>query len=96
MNKPQILLAKANMRVDEEETGGVGENFDPMSVLSNTKSTYQSMNKEIKEPPVEEILMSKTLWPESQKLYGHAHEVFCIATSHQGDMAASACKSKSE
>ncbi len=40
--------------------------------------------------------MSKTLWPESQKLYGHAHEVFCIATSHQGDMAASACKSKSE
>lgn len=44
MNKPQILLAKANMRVDEEETGGVGENFDPMSVLSNTKSTYQSMS----------------------------------------------------
>jgi hypothetical protein len=53
------------MRVDEEETGGVGENFDPMSVLSNTKTTYQSMNHEIKEPPVEEILMSKTLWPES-------------------------------
>jgi hypothetical protein len=53
------------MRVDEEDTGGVGENFDPISVLSNTKTTYQSMNQEIKEPPVEEILMSKTLWPES-------------------------------
>jgi hypothetical protein len=39
MNKPQILLANKGMRVDEEETGGFGENFDPMSVLSNTKVT---------------------------------------------------------
>jgi elongator complex protein 2 len=84
------------MRVDEEETGGVGENFDPISVLSNTKTKYQNTNQEIKEPPVEEVLMCKTLWPESQKLYGHAHEVLCIAASHLGDMAASACKSKSE
>ena len=30
------------MRVDEEETGGVGENFDPISVLSNTKTKYQN------------------------------------------------------
>jgi elongator complex protein 2 len=38
--------------------------------------------------------MTRTLWPEQQKLYGHAFEVFCLATSHKGDCAASACKAK--
>ena len=37
MNKPQILLANKGLRVNEEETGGVAEDFDPMSVLSNQK-----------------------------------------------------------
>lgn len=37
MNKPQILLANKGTRVNEEETGGMNENFDPVSVLSNTK-----------------------------------------------------------
>lgn len=40
--------------------------------------------------------MSRTLWPESQKLYGHAFEIFCLAASHKGDCAASACKAKQE
>lgn len=40
--------------------------------------------------------MARTLWPESQKLYGHAMEVFCVAASHKGDCAASSCKAKSE
>jgi hypothetical protein len=37
MNKPQILLANKGTRVNEEETGGMNENFDPVSVLTNTK-----------------------------------------------------------
>ena len=40
--------------------------------------------------------MTRTLWPEQQKLYGHAYEIFAVATSHKGDCAASACKSKSK
>lgn len=32
-----MLLANKSLRVDEEETGGVGGNFDPTHVLSNTK-----------------------------------------------------------
>ena len=62
MNKP-ILLANKGLRVNEQETGGSGENFDPMSVLSNTKVAVEI--KEMSEAPIEEILMSKTLWPES-------------------------------
>ena len=56
MNKPQILLANKGLRVDESETGGVGQDFDPMSVLSNTKAGKVIEN--ISEPPVEDVLMS--------------------------------------
>jgi hypothetical protein len=37
MNKPVIVLANQGMRVDEEEGGGIGPDFDPMKILSNTK-----------------------------------------------------------
>ena len=90
MNKPAVLLANKGMRVDEEAEGGAGEEFDPVSVLSNKKKTQDLIK--VAEPPVEDVLMARTLWPEQQKLYGHVYEVFCIASSHRGDVAASACK----
>jgi elongator complex protein 2 len=40
--------------------------------------------------------MARTLWPEQQKLYGHVFEVFCVATTSKGDLAASACKAQEE
>ena len=36
MNKPVNILAKEMARVDDEE-GGVGLEFDPNTILSNTK-----------------------------------------------------------
>jgi elongator complex protein 2 len=89
-------LANKGTRVNEEETGGMNENFDPVSVLTNTKLQESSLFKQIQSPPVEEILMARTLWPENQKLYGHAMEIFCVAASHNGDCAASSCKAKTE
>ena len=41
MNKPAVLLANKGMRVNEEEEGGAGADFDPMTVLSNTKKTQE-------------------------------------------------------
>lgn len=72
----------------------MGLDFDPNSILSNTSDKVHQLIEDVVEPPVEDVLMSKTLWPEQQKLYGHAFEVFCIATSHKGDCAASASKAK--
>ena len=66
-----------------------------MSALTNTASQQEPIS-EIKAPPVEDYLMCRTLWPESQKLYGHAFEIYCVAASHKGDCAASACKAKQE
>ena len=37
MNKaPTILLANKNLRVNDEEEGGIGGEFDPMTVLTNS------------------------------------------------------------
>lgn len=44
-------------------------------------------------PPTEEMLLQNTLWPETQKLYGHGYEIFAVAGSHDGKLVASACKS---
>ncbi|XP_037295627.1 probable elongator complex protein 2 [Manduca sexta] len=44
------------------------------------------------EPPKEETLVQHTLWPETQKLYGHGYEVFALAASPDGALLASACK----
>lgn len=93
MNKPAILLANKGTRVDDDFEGGAGSEFDPVTVLSN-KNKDKEIISLINEPPVEDVLMARTLWPEQQKLYGHVFEVFCIAASHCGDIAASACKAK--
>ena len=43
-------------------------------------------------PPSEENLLQNTLWPETEKLYGHGNELFTIASSPDGSLLASACK----
>ncbi|XP_060527513.1 elongator complex protein 2 isoform X2 [Cylas formicarius] len=44
------------------------------------------------EPPTEETLLQNTLWPETQKLYGHGYEIFALAASPDGKYLASACR----
>ncbi|RTE72320.1 hypothetical protein BHE90_013273 [Fusarium euwallaceae] len=62
--------------------------MDPASVV---KKSYL----EIEHPPFEETLSRHTLWPETEKLYGHGYEISCLAASHDGSLVASACKASS-
>ncbi|KAL6360385.1 hypothetical protein LRP88_06091 [Fusarium phalaenopsidis] len=62
--------------------------MDPASVV---KKSYL----EIDHPPFEESLSRHTLWPETEKLYGHGYEISCLAASHDGSLVASACKASS-
>lgn len=49
----------------------------------------------LKMPPTEDYLQRYTLFPEIEKLYGHGYEITCCATSPNGSLIASACRSNS-
>jgi elongator complex protein 2 len=62
MNKAPVLLANKGLRVDDEEEGGAGGEFDPVTVLTNVNKQKELIK--MTEPPVEDVLMARTLWPE--------------------------------
>jgi elongator complex protein 2 len=61
---------------------------DPSSIAR--KSTL-----DLQHPPLEDHLSRHTLWPETEKLYGHGYEISALAASHDGTVVASACKASS-
>lgn len=61
---------------------------NPASILH--KSTLN-----LGQPPFEDHLSRYTLFPEIEKLYGHGYEISCLGTSHDGSIAATACKASS-
>ncbi|OAA77656.1 RNA polymerase II Elongator subunit [Akanthomyces lecanii RCEF 1005] len=64
------------------------EAMDPASIVKKSQL-------DLDRPPYEEILSRATLWPETEKLYGHGYELSCLAASHDGTLVASACKASS-
>ncbi|KAI0201115.1 WD40-repeat-containing domain protein [Astrocystis sublimbata] len=58
-------------------------------------TTVRKSALEIDHPPLEDSLSRHTLWPETEKLYGHGYEMSCLAVSRAGDLIASACKASS-
>eukprot|EP01080_Neovahlkampfia_damariscottae_P002865 gene2865-4708_t len=58
----------------------------------NIKSELNS----IEELPFEEDLLQNTLWPETQKLYGHSNEIMTITSSNKSNLISSSCKSKNK
>lgn len=64
------------------------EAMDPATIVKKSQL-------DINHPPYEETLSRHTLWPESEKLYGHGYEISCLAASHDGKLIASACKASS-
>ncbi|PWN28509.1 WD40 repeat-like protein [Jaminaea rosea] len=58
------------------------------SLSDGTSSTYPR-------PPVEEELLSTTLWPELDKLYGHGYELLCVDSSPTSPLVATSCRATS-
>lgn len=93
-NMPVLGLSnKAIDAVDDDaEIAPVDDrDRDAMDPASIVKKSQLDLDR----PPFEEILSRATLWPESEKLYGHGYELSCLAASHDGKLVASACKASS-
>lgn len=62
--------------------------------LENSLKTVSG--KTIPAAPISEDRLSRhTLWPETEKLYGHGYEISAVACSNDGSIVATACKASS-
>lgn len=68
----------------------------PALGLSNKEQdTNDSIDLPQGELPQEYHLQRHTLWPETEKLYGHGYEISCLDVSPAGGLLASCCKANS-
>ena len=66
-------------------------------VLGLTTKTSSDTEINLKNNVVtEDLLNSYTLWPESNKLYGHGYEISVTVVNSSGTILASACKSQTK
>ncbi|KAH7318546.1 elongator protein 2 [Stachybotrys elegans] len=93
-NMPVLGLSnKAIDMVDDDQEIQPIDDRDRDAV--DPASIVRKSHLEIDHPPFEETLSRHTLWPETEKLYGHGYEISCLAASHDGKLVASACKASS-
>ncbi|KAI0120180.1 WD40-repeat-containing domain protein [Nemania sp. FL0031] len=96
-NMPVLGLSnKAIEAVDDDaEINASAVNPETDREALDPGTTVRKSALEIDHPPLEDSLSRHTLWPETEKLYGHGYEISCLAVSHAGDLIASACKASS-
>uniref|UniRef100_A0A8D2J104 Elongator complex protein 2 n=2 Tax=Varanus komodoensis TaxID=61221 RepID=A0A8D2J104_VARKO len=83
-NKAVFQAGETTVQVSQQE-----------ETLSDASSQYHDSYFQpcsLTEPPTEDNLLQRTLWPETQKLYGHGYEIFCVACNNAKTVIASACK----
>ncbi|KAH8683006.1 WD40-repeat-containing domain protein [Tricladium varicosporioides] len=87
LSNKAIDAVEGDAEVVSGETQELGA-IDPASIVH--KSTL-----DLDQPPSEEHLSRHTLWPETEKLYGHGYEISALAANHDGSVIATACKASS-
>ncbi|OLN84991.1 Elongator complex protein 2 [Colletotrichum chlorophyti] len=93
-NMPVLGLSnKAIDAVDDDQEIEADSHYDRDAI--DPATIVRKSMLDIDHPPFEESLSRHTLWPETEKLYGHGYEISCLAASHDGKLIASACKASS-
>ncbi len=86
-NLPELGLSNKALRDGESANRlrGMQQVQETISISSRHSASV---------PPAEDYLLTHTLWPEVEKLYGHGFEILSIACNYEGTLVASACVAK--
>jgi elongator complex protein 2 len=88
-NLPELGLSNKALRDGESSNTLRG-----MHMVSESVHASSSADRSARVPPPEDYLLTHTLWPEIEKLYGHGFELLSVACSYDGSLVASACVAK--
>ncbi|KAI1342645.1 RNA polymerase II Elongator subunit [Xylariaceae sp. FL0016] len=94
-NMPVLGLSNKAIEAVDDDTEVQAANPETDREALDPGSTVRKSALDINHPPFEDSLSRHTLWPETEKLYGHGYEISCLAVSHDGKLIASACKASS-
>ncbi|KAL0943939.1 elongator protein 2 (WD domain-containing protein) [Colletotrichum truncatum] len=93
-NMPVLGLSNKAIDAVDDDVEIEADDHQDREAIAPATVVRKSM-LDIDHPPFEESLSRHTLWPETEKLYGHGYEISCLAASHDGKLIASACKASS-
>ncbi|GAA5872808.1 hypothetical protein JCM8547_005709 [Rhodosporidiobolus lusitaniae] len=85
-NVPPLGLSNRAIANTEEAAQIAPASSDPFEAVNHVDFTVNS------HPPLEEQLLGSTLWPETEKLYGHSFELVAVSSAHSAPLIATACK----
>ena len=100
-NEEQILSDAASIPVlglsnkVTELAAGEEPGTDRHTHAKSLTSVVNCRTLNLDRPPREDQLARYTLWPESEKLYGHGYEISAVASSHDGTVVATSCRASS-
>ncbi|KAL8720725.1 MAG: hypothetical protein Q9225_002459 [Loekoesia sp. 1 TL-2023] len=93
-NVPVLGLSNKAIDGDVEEPSDhmfVPTEDAPLQIIGFTGTSAQDHSH----LPIEDDLARHTLWPESEKLYGHGYEISAVAATYDGSLIATACRASS-
>lgn len=90
--QPVLGLSNKTLTSNPKPTEPVNDDDDSPSQPSSSQITLLST---LPHPPLEDHLARHTLWPETEKLYGHGYEISAIASAHTIPIIATSCRASS-
>ncbi|KAG8747230.1 hypothetical protein FRC10_001846 [Ceratobasidium sp. 414] len=84
-----------------EEARPAGASLPPLGLSNKATDAGETLSAGVADteapsrPPFESELATVTLWPETEKLFGHGYELHTLAVSPSGSLVATACRATS-
>ncbi|TGZ83087.1 WD40 repeat-like protein [Ascodesmis nigricans] len=94
-NKPldaSVAVVEDPEEVEKESVSGAAEPTEDTASAVEKPAASTQQNAPSSTPPLEDTLSRLTLWPETEKLYGHGYELSALCASPVSGLIATACK----